>query len=185
MPLFTQDVLGIPVRNAIFVFLPAALGVLAGLRLVQWLERRIPKGWLVGAGFGMFAASFVGLALTRPFGAILEDMNLLGLFDPGPFGDTSARIVVTVGFSTLAAFAFSVVGVSSRSLLNQRLPLEIQGRVFAAQHVLTNLASIPPILLAGLLAVVFGVEWVMVLTVTILVGIAAWTAARAAARPVT
>ena len=185
MPLFTQEALGIPVRNAIFVFLPAALGVLAGLRLVQWLERRIPKGWLVGAGFGMFAASFVGLALTRPFGAILEDMNLLGLFDPGPFGDTSARIVVAVVFSTLAAFAFSVVGVSSRSLLNQRLPMDIQGRVFAAQHVLTNLASIPPILLAGLLAVVFGVELVMVLTVVILVGIAAWTAARAAARPVT
>lgn len=185
MPLFTQEALGIPVRNAIFVFLPAALGVLAGLRLVQWLERRIPKGWLVGAGFGMFAASFVGLALTRPFGAILEDMNLLGLFDPGPFGGTSARIVVTVVFSTLAAFAFSVVGVSSRSLLNQRLPMDIQGRVFAAQHVLTNLASIPPILLAGLLAVVFGVELVMVLTVVILVGIAAWTAARAAARPVT
>ena len=185
MPRFTQDALGIPVRNAVFVFLPAALGVLAGLRLVQWLERRIPKGWLVGTGFGVFAASFVCLALTRPFGAILEDMNLLGLFDPGPFGDTSARIVVTVAFSTLAAFSFSVVGVSSRSLLNQRLPLEIQGRVFAAQHVLTNLASIPPILLAGLLAVVFGVAWVMVLTIIILVGVAAWTAARAAARPVT
>ena len=67
MPLFTQEALGIPVRNAIFVFLPAALGVLAGLRLVQWLERRIPKGWLVGTGFGVFAASFVCLALTRQF----------------------------------------------------------------------------------------------------------------------
>ncbi|MDZ4278788.1 MAG: MFS transporter, partial [Dehalococcoidia bacterium] len=37
MPSFMQDVLDIPVRNAVFVFLPAALGIVAGLRLVQVL----------------------------------------------------------------------------------------------------------------------------------------------------
>lgn len=183
MPRFAQEALGIPVRNSIFVFLPAALGILAGLRLVQWLERRIAKSWLVGVGFSLLVAAFIGLALTRPFGAALENMNPLGLFAPGPFGDTSARIVMAMVFSTLAAFSFSIVGVASRTLLNQRLPLEIQGRVFAAQNVLTNLASIPPILLAGLLAVVFGVEFVMGTAVIILACVAGWTAARAAARP--
>lgn len=183
MPRFAQEALGIPVRNSIFVFLPAAVGILAGLRLVQWLERRIAKSWLVGVGFSLLVAAFIGLALTRPFGAALENMNPLGLFAPGPFGDTSARIVMAMVFSTLAAFSFSIVGVASRTLLNQRLPLEIQGRVFAAQNVLTNLASIPPILLAGLLAVVFGVEFVMGTAVIILACVAGWTAARAAARP--
>jgi MFS family permease len=182
MPRFTQDVLDIPVRNAIFVFLPAALGILAGLRLVQWLERRIPKVWLVGAGFGLLAASFVGLMLVKPLAGTLEGVNPLALFDPGPFGDTTARIVVTIVFSTAAAFSFSVVGVASRSLVNERMPLGIQGRVFAAQNVLTNLASILPILLAGLLAELFGVEIVLGLVIVILVGIAGWTAAQAAAR---
>jgi len=68
--------------------------------------------------------------------------------------------------------------------VNHRIPVEVQGRVFAAQHVLTNLASIPPILLAGLLATAFGVEPVLFVFVIILVAVAGWTAARAAARPV-
>ncbi len=183
MPRFVEGTLGIPVRNAIFVFLPAGLGILAGLRLVQWLEHRLPRGVLVGGGFALLMAAFACLALTRPFGALLEDINPLGLFAPGPFGDTSARIVVTVVFSTLAAFAFSVVGVTSRSLVNDRMPLEIQGRVFAAQFVLTNLASIPPILLTGLLAAAFGVEPVLLVFVVVMVAVAGWTGARAAARP--
>jgi hypothetical protein len=55
------------------------------------------------------------------------------------------------------AFAFTFVNVIGRSIVNERIPHEMQGRVFAAQSVLTNLASIPPILLTGLLADVIGV----------------------------
>ena len=183
MPRFAQDTLGVSVQNAIFVFLPAATGIYAGLRLVQWLEHRAPKAWLVGVGFGLLAASFVGLGLTRPLASTLEGMNPLGLFDPGPFGDTTARIVVAIIFSTAAAFSISVVGVAGRALVQERMPVELQGRIFAAQLVLTNLASIPPILFAGVLTALIGVEPVMVLFMVVLVGVAGWTAARAAARP--
>jgi len=184
MARFTQEALGVPVRNAVFVFLPAAVGVLAGLRLVPWLERWVAKSWLVGVGFGLLVASFACLAFSGAFADRLERLNLLGLFDPGPFGDTSARIMVTIVFSIVAAFSFAVVGVASRSLINERVPLEIQGRVFAAQTVLTNLASIAPILLAGLLSELLGVEPVLLLAAGILLGVAVWAMARAMARPV-
>ena len=183
MPRFATDTLDIPVRNAIFVFLPAALGAVVGLRLVQLLERWIPKAWLVGVAFGLLTISFGGLALTVSFAGLLEDLNPLGAFEPGPFGTTTARIAVTIFFSAMAAFAISVIGVASRSLVNERLPLEIQGRVFAAQVVLTNLASIPPILLAGFLSEVFGVAPMMFLTMAILVAAAGWSLARAMSRP--
>lgn len=183
MPRFAQDTLDIPPRNAIFVFLPAAIGIVAGLRLVQLLERWMPKAWLVGVGFVLLAVSFASLALTIPFANMLEDLNPLGAFDPGPFGETTARIAVTIMLSAVAAFSFSVVGVASRSLVNERLPVEIQGRVFAAQVVLTNLASILPILLAGFLSELFGVEPIIFLTMVILVGVAAWSLARALSRP--
>ena len=182
MPAFTQDVLDVPVKNAIYVFLPAALGILAGLRLVQALERRIAKGWLVGAGFGLLCASLICLSLTVPFANVIEGVNLFGIFDPGPLGETSARIAVTVVFSTVAAFSFSITGVSSRSLVNESMPLEVQGRVFAAQNVLTNLASIPPILLAGVLSELAGVPPIMFLAAVILLFAAAWSIAGAAAR---
>ena len=179
MPKFTQDVLDIPVRNAIYIFLPAALGIVTGLRVVHWMERRASMAWLVGAGFALLVLSFLGLAMTRPFGTTIASMNLFGLFSPGPLDETAARIFVAIAFSTLAAFSFSLVGVASRSAVNQRIPIEIQGRVFAAQVVLTNLASIPPILLAGLLSELSGVAPVMVLTVVILVSAAGWTLAQA------
>ncbi len=183
MPRFAQDTLDIPAQNAIFVFLPAAIGIVAGLRLVQLLERWMPKAWLVGVGFVLLVVSFACLAFTVPFANILESANPLGVFDPGPFGETTARIVVTIMLSAVAAFSFSVLGVAGRSLVNERLPVEFQGRVFAAQVVLTNLASIPPILLAGFLSELLGVEPVMFLTMVILVGAAAWALARAMSRP--
>lgn len=183
MPRFAQETLDIPVRNAIFVFLPAAIGIVAGLRLVQLLERWLAREWLVGGGFALLAVSMCCLALTVPFADGLESMNPGGLFDPGPLGTTSARIIVTMVFSTAVTFSISLVGVASRSLVNERLPLEIQGRVFAAQVVLTNLASIPPILLAGFLSEVFGVAQIMLLTMVILVLAAGWALARALSRP--
>jgi MFS family permease len=178
MPRFATGPLDIPVQNAIYVFLPAALGVLAGLRLVQWLDRRLAAGWLMGLGFGMLAGSLFALAFVRPLGSLLEAVIPFASFDT----ETTARIVVTVIFSCGAAFAFSVLGVASRSIVQQRMPLELQGRIFAAQNVLINLASIPPILLAGLLAEVFGVEIVLFLFVLIMVVAAGWAYARAATR---
>jgi len=174
MPRFSHDVLDVPIRNAIYVFLPAAGGILAGLRLVHLLERRVPKGWLVGVGFCLLLASFLCLTLTKPFGGMIEGLTTLG--------PTPARMIAAIAFSTGAAFSYSVLGVASRSLVNERMPMEIQGRVFAAQVVLTNLASIPPILLAGLLSEAFGVAVVLGATTVVLGAVAAWTAAEARSR---
>jgi MFS family permease len=174
MPAFTQDVLDIPVKNAIFVFLPAALGIVAGLRLVQVLDRRMAKGWLVGVGFALLCVALVGLALTVPLAKMIDGII--------PFGQTAARIVVAVSSSTVATFSLSVTGVAGRSLINEAMPAAVQGRIFAAQNVLSNLASIPPTLFAGLLAELTGVAPVMIMTVVILVFAAAWTMANAAAR---
>jgi MFS family permease len=173
MPRFVHDVLGVRVQNAIFVFLPAALGIFAGLRLVHVFERRMPKGWIAGAGFCMLMTSFACLAFTNAFAGIFESLRL---------NPTLARVAVTMVFSTGAAFSFSVVGVASRSLVNERTPIQIQGRVFAAQIVLTNLASIPPILLAGLLSEALGVEVVLGATMIVLSTVAVWTGAQARAR---
>jgi MFS family permease len=182
MPQFTSTVLNIEVQNSIFVFLPAAAGVVVGLRLVHLLERRVSRNWVIGAGFCLLAASFLGLAMTVPLANMLQGFNPLGLSDPGPVDETTARIFVTVWFSTVAAFSYSVVGVSSRALVNERMPVEMQGRIFAAQVVLTNLASVPPILFAGVISEVAGVPAVMILTVFILVGTAGWALAQAMSR---
>jgi hypothetical protein len=174
MPLFAQDVLDIPVQNAIFVFAPAAIGVVLGLRLVQALENRMRRSLLIGSGFVLLIAAFFLLTLVVPFGAILSGLTSMN--------ETAARIVMTIVFSSAAAFSYSVVGVSSRSLVHERIPHEYQGRVFAAQVVLGNLASIPPILLAGLLASMLGPQVVLATTTIVLAAVALWSVAQASLR---
>jgi MFS family permease len=81
------------------------------------------------------------------------------------------------------AFTFTFVNVIGRSLVNERIPREMQGRVLAAQTVLTNLASIPPILLTGLAADFVGVSPVF-FVVAIFCGVTAvYFAARNLAAP--
>ena len=110
-------------------------------------------------------------------------MNPLGIFDPGPFGQSTARIMISSVLGAGLAFAFTFVNIVGRSIVNERIPKEMQGRVLAAQNVLTNLASIPPILLTGLLADAAGVSPVFFLIAIGCALTAAYYAARNLAMP--
>ncbi len=182
VPRYADKVMEIPARNAIFVFAPAGLGILAGLRLVEWMARRLPRSWLVGGAFGLFVGALAALGMVRQSADGLEDLNPFGLFSPGPMGEQAALILTTMGFATVLAFAYTVIGVASRAMVNERVPLEMQGRVFAAQVVLTNLASIPAILLSGALADKMGVTPVPIIVAGAILAAALWAGARVAAK---
>jgi MFS family permease len=178
VPRFATKVLEIPAENAIFVLMPAALGIIAGLRLVEWMSRRMSRGWLMGGAFGLLVGGLVAMGMVRQNAGVLEGLNPFGLFSPGPFGEQAALILVTMGFTTVLGFAYTVVNIAGRSLINERMPLEMQGRIFAAQVVLTNLASIPPILLSGALADLIGVTPVLVIVAIVLLAVAGWAGAQ-------
>lgn len=173
-PRFANEILGISAENAIYVFAPAAVGVVLGLRLVDWLTHQMSKSAVVTAGFIMVVLSMVAMAMVPQSARLLENQNLLGLFSPGLFGTTAARIMVTLVFAGLVGFAYSLVTVGGRSLLNERVPVAMQGRVFAAQTVLSNLASIVPLLLAGALADWWGVSPVLIVVAVAVLVIALW-----------
>ncbi len=158
LPRYASQVLGIGTENVIFVITPAALGIGLSLRFVRNMSGRVSPWWSVGGSFAALVVGVMLCAFVRPLGDRLEALNLFGLFDPGPFGEGTARILLTMALAAWLAFAFTFVNVVARSIINERMPREMQGRVFAAQSVLTNLASIPPILLTGLLADVIGVS---------------------------
>jgi hypothetical protein len=124
---------------------------------VKRIADEVSPWWSVGGSYAALVLGVLLLAFIRPMGRTLESWNLLGAFDPGPFGEGTARIIITGVLAAGLAFAFTFVNVVGRSIVNQRIPQEMQGRVFAAQTVLTNLASIPPILLTGLMADAIGV----------------------------
>ena len=157
LPRYADKVLGVNPENVIFVAAPAALGIWLAMRVVREVSGRVSAWWSVGGSFGALVLMILLLAFVAPFGNALQDINPAGLFDPGPFGQTTARIMITSVLGAALAFAFTFVNIVGRSIVNERIPREMQGRVLAAQTVLSNLASIPPILLTGLLADVIGV----------------------------
>jgi len=184
LPRFGNQVLGISTENIIFVAAPAAAGIWLALRFVRRMSRGVSPWWSVGGSFAALLGLVMALAFMAPAGDALARANPAGLFDPGPFGEGTARIIVTGVVGAALAFAFTFVNIVSRSIVNERIPREIQGRVFAGQAVLTNLASIPPILLTGVLADIVGIAPVFFLMAVIAGLVAAYFAARSLARPV-
>jgi MFS family permease len=184
LPRYASSVLGVNAENIIFVAAPAVVGIGLAMRLARNLSGRVSAWWSVGGSFGAMIVMVMLLSFVAPFGDGLEALNPLGVFDPGPFGQSTARIMISSVLGAGLAFAFTFVNIVGRSIVNERIPREMQGRVLAAQTVLTNLASIPPILLTGLLADVAGVAPVFFLIAIVCAVAAAYYAARNLAMPV-
>lgn len=165
-PRYVDGVLHVAPQWAIFVLSPAALGILGGMRLAPALERFLSKAQVVALSFVVLVAGMVVIGMVQPIGASFED--LFGL------GATGARLLVTTVFAVLLAGAYTLINISARSIVNERIPVEMQGRVFAAQVVLSNLASIPPILLTGAIAQVLGADRIFVAVGTVVGMMAVW-----------
>ena len=146
IPRFASQVLGIEIQNAIFVVAPAAIGIWASLRFAHLVAGGISPWWSLGGSFVALVVGVTLCAFVTPLSELL------------PFAPDVSAIIITMMLAPVLAFAFTLVNIIGRSVVNERIPREMQGRVFAAQGTLTNLASIPPILLTGVLADLMGVE---------------------------
>ncbi len=183
LPRYAKQELGVAPDNIVFIFAPGAIGIFLGLRLVNALSRVIGKGWALALGFAFFVVSLLVFGLVVNEADTLRSWNPLGIAHPGPLNNTGARIAVTMVAAILAGFGSSLLNVASRAIINERIPLEMQGRVFAAQNVLINVASVAPLLVAGAFAEVVGVRPVLIgtaVTITLLVG---WAVMRARSVP--
>jgi MFS family permease len=90
---------------------------------------------------------------------------------------------MTVLYANLYGFALTIVLTMGRALINERVPWQMQGRVFAAQSVLTNLCAIVPVVLAGLLADTIGVQPVLICAGIGAILAAIWSQARSSRVP--
>ncbi len=58
-------------------------------------------------------------------------------------------------------FTYAMVNAPAQTVLHERAPAEMRGRVFAAQVVLANAVGILPLIVAGSVADIFGVSLVL------------------------
>jgi MFS family permease len=184
-PHYARDILHLAPDNSVFIATPAAVGALIGLALVPLLAWFVSPGRLVTAGLVLFIAGLVGLGYVYFAADAVQEhlrLNLSGLEDR--LGISSV-VSMTMLLAIPLGLAFTVVSVGARTVFNRRSPPELQGRVFATQSALTDLASVPPLLVVGAVADLVGVRMVLLVAAGLcaLVAVAARLAAPGQRRP--
>ncbi len=78
-------------------------------------------------------------------------------------GDVSFLVLPVMALALVAGFGFVAIMVPAQTFLQERAPVDLRGRVFAVQLMLSNFASIVPLLLLGGLADLIGVDQTLLL----------------------
>jgi len=178
VPSFAERLLNVPAENAVFVMAPAGIGMVAGTALLNRCGDRFEKHFLVNLGLFTVAAC---LALTGglAFVAALLTAGKVELIEMPVLGQVSIVVPPIMALALIAGFGFVTIMVPAQTFLQERAPVELRGRVFAVQLMLSNFASIVPLLLLGGLADVIGVDKTLLL-IGILIAVAGMISVRIA-----
>jgi MFS family permease len=166
VPGFAERLLRVRAEDAVFVMAPAGIGMVVGTALLNRWGDRFEKHFLTNVGLFTVA---VCLGLT---GGVAYLVDVLTDRDPpltalAGLGEVSMVVPAVMGLALVAGFGFVAIMVPTQTFLQERAPVELRGRVFAVQLMLSNFASIVPLLLLGGLADVIGVD-----TTLMLIGVA-------------
>ena len=184
-PVFIEDTLNTGAENAVYIALPGALGIAAGLVLAPLLMTFVSARAVVLSGFIVFVA----ILLTLPFVDSLapELTRALGPFrELQDWANISDAIVATMMLLPIAGLGVSFVEVGARTEVYRRAPGNVIAQVFATQSAMGSVAALLPTFLVGVLLDVFPVRAVLILIGAVLTAVAvnAWRRWRRAPRPV-
>jgi MFS family permease len=169
IPRYMQDVIGVPPENAAFVFAPTGIGALVGLRFLPWFAK-FGKNRVVIVGLAGIAVSLVLLALVEPLAEITEQA-------PGSDWVTrqlqlSLLQALTMVIAGPMGFFYALLNAPAQTVLHERAPPEMRGRIFATQVVSANFISLMPLLVLGALTDIVKVPAVLVMIAAAVGGVA-------------
>jgi DHA3 family macrolide efflux protein-like MFS transporter len=146
IPRYMSDVIDAPPDNAAFVFAPAGIAALVGLRFIPWFARH-GKNRVVVIGLVGIAISVLLLAAVEPIANVTEQ---------APASDYFVRQLrvsllqaLAMIFAALMGFFYSLLNAPAQTVLHERAPPEMRGRIFASQVISANLISFLPLLIIG------------------------------------
>jgi MFS family permease len=169
IPRYMTEVLDVPPDNAAFVFAPTGIGALIGLRFIPWFSRygknRMVVIGLVGVGVcvGLLAgikpiAELTDLAPGRDYALRLLRVSLLQ--------------ALAMAFAGPMGFFYSLLNAPAQTVLHERSPPEMRGRIFATQVISANFISLLPLLVIGAVTDLIKVPLVLFMLGVSLVGLA-------------
>jgi MFS family permease len=159
-PGYSTRVLGMLPEDAVFVFAPAGIGMLANTFLVGRFGYRFRREVMSSIGFSAMTVTMLG------FGLAGFDLPVWATIPKTPF---IMALSVTLGAE------ISLVVIPAETLLQEKSPPELRGRVIAVYFLLANAVAIPIMLLVGTVADRVGIPQVILGVVLFLAIIAAVT----------
>lgn len=157
IPFYLERVLNTSKENTVFVFAPAAIGLVIGLRLATPAAKSIGERMATFLGVCLFGTCIFALGFIEQTYWFLNDVLRLPLDQMTDVMRISPVVFLTMLVSIPAGMAMSVVNVAARSILLQRSPGYVRGQVIASQGLIGNIIGLVPTLLAGLATDLFGV----------------------------
>jgi MFS family permease len=162
VPGFAERLLHVRAEDAVFVMAPAGIGMVAGTALLNRYGDRLDKHFLTNTGLFTVAVC-LGLTGGMAFVTAWLTTGNPPLIELPTLGDVSVLVPFVMGLALIAGFGFVAIMVPAQTYLQERAPVELRGRVFAVQLMLSNFASIVPLLLLGGMADVIGVDKTLLL----------------------
>jgi MFS family permease len=170
-PRYVVSALHVDASNAVYVFAPSAVGLIAALAAAPSLMRRWGERLTALGGFATTAVALLLLGLVDDIAPLVDPFNplrIINLFG-APLSEelrTAALLALPLGFGV------SLTTTSVQTYINRRVPLEYQGRAFALQSTTKNAVAIIPLLTLGAAAAAFGVQQVLLVSPFVLLGLA-------------
>ena len=157
VPGFAERLLHVRAEDAVFVMAPAGIGMVAGTALLNRWGERFEKHFLTNVGLFTVAAC-LGLTGGLAFVTTIVTGGKPPLIELPTLGQVSVIVPAVMALALVAGFGFVAIMVPAQTFLQERAPVDLRGRVFAVQLMLSNFASIVPLLLLGGLADLIGVD---------------------------
>jgi hypothetical protein len=159
-PGYSTRVLGMLPEDAVFVFAPAGLGMLVNTFFVGRFGYRFRREVMSSIGFSAMAITMLG------FGVAGFDL---------PLWATIPRVPFIMALSVTLGAEISLVVIPAETLLQEKSPPELRGRVIAVYFLLANVVAIPIMFLVGTAADRVGIPQVILGVVFFLTIVAAVT----------
>ena len=161
VPRYMQTVLEVAPDKAVTIFAPVGVGAILGLRSLPYIVGRLGKNRTVIVGLLGVALALVALGMIEPLSVLMQRTSHLDPFKGSRVGGLSILVLLTMAFAGPLGFTYALVNAPAQTVLHERAPIEMRGRVFAAQVVLANGVGILPLIAAGSVADIFGVTPVL------------------------
>jgi MFS family permease len=150
-----------------FLLAPAGVGLAAGMAILGQWGYRLKKDRLVLISLISLGISVIGLASVPAIGGFWTSLSHAGFPIPAGVGLTGTMVPIAVLMGIEVAF----INAPVQTIVQQRAPAHLRGRVLAMQQTLSAAMAIPPLILVGAVASIVGTPATLVLMGLLMVAI--------------